>query len=149
MNMNSQQITKDISIGAQPSEQDLKQLAREGVKTVINLRVENEQEDQLSPIDEGQTARDLGMEYLHIPVIGDQIREGQVDEFRNAVENLPKPIYAHCAKGKRAATLCMMDRGMREGWSGKETVAQAKEMGFDFNPNLEKFMQEYVDARKA
>jgi uncharacterized protein (TIGR01244 family) len=147
--MNAQKITSDVSIGAQPSETDLKQLARDGVKTVINLRVENEQEGQLSPMDEGQLARDLGLEYLHIPVIGDQIREGQVDEFRNAVENLPKPIYAHCAKGKRAATLSMMDRAVREGWSGKETLSQTKKMGFDLNPNLEKFVKEYVDARKA
>jgi uncharacterized protein (TIGR01244 family) len=147
--MNSQQITHDVSIGPQPSEQDLQQLAKDGVKTVINLRVENEQEGQLSPMDEGQMARDLGMEYLHIPVIGDQIREGQVDEFRNAVENLPKPVYVHCAKGKRAATLSLMDRAVCEGWSGKETLAQAKKQGFDLNPNLEKFVREYVDARKA
>jgi uncharacterized protein (TIGR01244 family) len=147
--MNSHQILEEVSVGPQPSENDLKQLARKGVKTVINLRVENEQEGQLSPMDEGQLARDLGLEYLHIPVIGDQIREGQVDEFRNAVENLPKPIYAHCAKGKRAAALSMMTRGVRDGWSGKETVAQATQLGFEFDPNLEKFMKEYVDAREA
>jgi hypothetical protein len=38
---------------------------------------------------------------------------------------------------------------VREGWSGKETLSQTKKMGFDLNPNLEKFVKEYVDARKA
>ncbi len=146
--MQSKAINSEMSIGPQPSESDIQELAGQGVKTVINLRVDNEAEDQLSPIDEGQMARDAGMEYLHIPVIGNQIREGQVDEFRNAVDNLPKPIYVHCAKGKRAAVFAVMDEAVRKRRSGKEALARASELGYEVdNANLQKFVKEYIDSR--
>jgi uncharacterized protein (TIGR01244 family) len=120
------------------------------VKTVINLRVEHESPDQIDPVDEGNLVREAGMEYLHIPVIGSQIREGQVDEFRNAVSQLPKPIFVHCQKGKRAGVLAMMDQGVRNRWSGKETIAKAREAGLEIDDAaLVTFIREYVDSRKA
>ncbi len=147
--MESKAITPDVSIGAQPQAADIQQLARDGVKTVINLRVDNETHDQLSPLDEAQMVRDAGMEYLHIPVIGSQVREGQVDEFCNAVEKLPKPIFVHCAKGKRAAALAVMNQARQEGWSGKKTLAQAEAMGYPYDdPNMAKFASEYVESRR-
>ncbi len=147
--MESKFVTTDIAVGAQPSVEDILQLAREGVKTVINLRVENESDDQLSPFEEGQIVRDAGMEYLHIPVIASQVREGQVDEFCNAVEKLPRPIFVHCAKGKRAAALATMYQAVQEGWSGKKMIAHAEELGFPYDdPNLARFAREYVDSRR-
>jgi uncharacterized protein (TIGR01244 family) len=144
----NQHPTQDLTVGAQPTTQEISQLAREGFKTVINLRVENEQEGQLSPMEEGQTVRDAGMEYLHIPVIGNQIREGQVDEFTNAVESLPKPIYVHCAKGKRAGLFSTMHCAVKDGLSGKQTLARAKETGIEIDDaNLERFVKEYVESR--
>lgn len=147
--MDVTKISSEVQIGAQPSKEQIQEMQRAGFKTVINLRVEHEDESQLDPVDEAALVREAGMEYLHIPVIGSQIREGQVDEFRNAVEQLPKPIFVHCAKGKRAAVLALMGQGVSEGWSGKETLAKAKEMGYPFDdPNLEKFAKEYVDSRR-
>jgi uncharacterized protein (TIGR01244 family) len=147
--MKTTKVRDDVSVGAQPSAGDVQQLARDGFKTVINLRVENEEDGQLSPIDEAQMVREAGMEYLHIPVISSQIREGQVDEFRNALENLPKPVFVHCAKGKRAGLFSLMDQAQSEGWSGKDTVSRAKQMGWEItDADLEKFVKEYVDSRK-
>jgi uncharacterized protein (TIGR01244 family) len=147
--MNTTKIRDEVSVGAQPTQADVQQLARDGFKTVINLRVENEEEGQLNPIDEAQMVRGEGMEYLHIPVISSQIREGQVDEFHDALDSLPKPVFVHCAKGKRAGILSLMDQARREKWSGKETLSRAKQMGWEItDASLEKFVKEYVDSRR-
>lgn len=147
--MQTKQIAQEILIGAQPQREDITALAAEGVQTVVNLRVENESDDQLSPVDEAQLVREAGMEYLHIPVIGSQIREGQVDEFRNAVEKLPKPIFVHCAKGNRAALFTVMDQSVREQTGGKNALSRITDLGYDCDDaNLRTFVKDYVDSRK-
>jgi uncharacterized protein (TIGR01244 family) len=148
--MQTKQIAQEIFIGAQPQKEDIAALAAEGVQTVVNLRVENESDDQLSPVDEAQLVREAGMEYLHIPVIGSQIREGQVDEFRNAVEKLPKPIFVHCAKGKRAALFTVMDQSVREQTEGKNALSRISDLGYACaDTNLRTFVKDYVDSRKS
>ena len=60
-------IKDQLTIGAQPTEEQLKHLAEEGFKSVVNLRMPGEEEQPLSPDEEGEKVRALGMEYLHIP----------------------------------------------------------------------------------
>lgn len=42
-------ITDRLYVGAQPTEEQLKQLAGDGFQTVVNLRAEGEDEQPLSP----------------------------------------------------------------------------------------------------
>ena len=42
-------LNDHISVGAQPSEEQLKQMAREGIKSVVNLRTEGEEDQPFSP----------------------------------------------------------------------------------------------------
>ncbi len=46
-----------------------------------------------------------GMEAVHIPVVASAIGGEDIKAFREAVEDLPKPIAAFCRTGTRAALL--------------------------------------------
>lgn len=143
---NEMQISESITIGAQPSEEELSQLMNKGFKSIVNLRVDGENEQPMSPDEEGKKAKALGIEYVHIPVPSKSMKTEQVDQFRQALKQLPFPVLVHCQKGKRAGALSMMHIAIESGWSGEETLQKAHDMGFQCDdPTMAEFVKSYID----
>jgi uncharacterized protein (TIGR01244 family) len=142
-------INDTVTVGAQPTEDQLAELARAGFRTVVNLRTAGEQDQPLSPEAEGEKVRALGMVYLHIPVSTKDMKAEQVDEFRQKFAGLPKPVFVHCHSGKRAGAFVMMSMAAEEGLSGDQTLRQAEQMGFRCDqPALKEFVKGYVDRHR-
>lgn len=132
-----------------PDAEALTELRDQGFRAVVNLRTQDEQNQPLSPEQEGDTVRRLGMDYLHIPVSPQALAPELVDRFCEQVAHLPKPVYIHCASGKRSGAFTMMDRGVEQNLSGQEVVDRAVQMGFlDGVPALEKLVRDYVDHHR-
>ena len=132
----------------QPSQEELEQLAREGFKAVANLRMPGEQNQPLSPEEEGAVVRRVGMAYVHVPVASTGPRPEQVDRFREELSGLEGPVLVHCASGKRSGAFAILHAAARKGLSGEEALARAKELGFDWkSPELEGFVRRYLDQR--
>jgi uncharacterized protein (TIGR01244 family) len=139
-------INDQVAVGAQPSEDQLQQLGKQGFKTVVNFRTEDEDMQPLSPQAEGEQVKAAGMAYLHIPVSMKSIGPELVDQFREKYPDLPKPIFAHCKSGKRAGAMVMMHMAVEQGMTGDQTLQRAKEMGFECDqPKLEQFVRQSVD----
>ncbi|MFQ5687766.1 MAG: beta-lactamase hydrolase domain-containing protein [Candidatus Scalindua sp.] len=144
---NEMQISESITIGAQPSEEELSQLMNRGFKSIVNLRVDGENEQSMSPDEEGKKVKALGMEYVHIPVPSNGMNTEQVDRFRQTLKQLPSPVLVHCQKGKRAGALSMMHIAIESGWSGEETLQKAHDMGFQCDdPAMSDFVNGYIDS---
>jgi uncharacterized protein (TIGR01244 family) len=142
----SMKINDDVTVGGQPDDGQLAELARGGFKAVVNLRTAGEQDQPLSPEAEGERVRALGMEYAHLPVSTKDMRPEQVDEFRERLAALPKPAFVHCHRGKRAGAFVMMGVAVEQGMSGDQTLQQAEQMGFQCDqPELKEFVKGYVD----
>ncbi len=142
-------ISDQLAVGPQPTEEQLKQFAEEGFKSVVNLRMSDEEDQSLSPDEEGVKVRSLGMEYLHIPVSKKAIQPEQVDSFREEIRRLPKPVFAHCHLGKRAGALAMMHAACEAGMSGDQTLERAEQMGFKCDvPELKGFVKGYIDRSR-
>jgi uncharacterized protein (TIGR01244 family) len=143
-------INDDIMVGAQPSEAELKAMADDGFKSVISLRTDDEPMQRLSPDEEGDKAREFGLEYTCIPVSMDQADHALVDRFRQQLDDAPKPVYVHCRMGKRAGAFVMMDQAVKNDLTGQQTLEKAEEMGFQCDEeSLEKFVRTYVDSRES
>lgn len=143
------QINEQITVGGQPSEDDLQSLAERGFKTVVNLRTEGEEDQPLSPAAEGEKVRELGMEYIHFPVSPDAMSPAQEDEFRQRLHSFTEPVFVHCGSGKRAGAFVVMDKAINEGWSGEYTLQRAQQMGFECqSPKIKEFVKTYVDSRQ-
>lgn len=141
-------INDQVTVGAQPSEDQLQQLGKQGFKSVVNFRTDGEEEQPLSPQAEGEKVKAAGMEYLHIPVSMKSMGPEQVDQFRKKFPDLPKPVYAHCKSGKRAGAIVMMNMAVEQGMSGDQTLQQAEQMGFKCDqPELKEFVKSYVDGQ--
>lgn len=145
----SMKINDAVTVGGQPDDGQLAELARGGFKAVVNLRTAGEQDQPLSPEAEGERVRALGMEYVHLPVSTKDMRPEQVDEFCQKLAALPKPVFAHCHRGKRAGAFVMMGVAVEQGMSGDETLQQAERMGFQCDqPELKEFVKVYVDRNR-
>jgi len=148
--MQAMKINEQVTVGPQPSEDQLQELHGQGFKSVVNFRTEGEEEQPLSPQDEGEKVKSLGMEYLHIPVSMKAMGPELVDQFREEYPDLPKPVYAHCKGGKRAGAMAMMNMAVEQGMTGEQTLQKAKEMGFECDkPELEQFVRKYVDEHSS
>ncbi len=143
-------ISNELTVGGQPSATDLEKLRADGFKSIVNLRTEGEDDQALSPAEEGEKARATGLTYVHLPVSGANMQPERVDEFRRELSVLPKPVFIHCHKGKRAGAFTMMHLAVTAGQSGDETLKQAEQMGFQCDvPALKELVKNYVDNNQA
>lgn len=144
-------ISERLSVGKQhPADDDLRRLAQDGFKSVVNLRTSGEENQPLDPEEEGRLVRALGMQYVHYPVKSDELSTEAVDGFREQLAGLPRPVFAHCASGKRSGAFLMMHIAAETGMTGEETIRKAEEMGFECDtPELEQFVRTYVDEHRT
>lgn len=147
--MNATKLSDEVLIGPQPSSEELAELSKQGVAAVVNLRTPHEDDDPTSAREEGLQVQKLGMMYMNVPVEPAAISDHNVDDFLGKVSLLPKPIFVHCENGQRAAALALIERGVRQGWSGDETLAQAETLDLPCDhPEIQEFVKQQVESKQ-
>jgi uncharacterized protein (TIGR01244 family) len=95
-----------LLIGGQPSVAALKAFHNLGVTAVVNLRTPAEMDDrERVPFDEAAAVAELGMNYVHIPLGGDEYPYDRdaVEQFAAVLEAHPGPVLLHCTVAWRAS----------------------------------------------
>ena len=130
--------------GAQPDEQGMANLARLGVRTIINLRL---------PTDtwhgEETAARIRGIGYVAVPLRGLSAPTGeQVARVLALIDTSPPPVFLHCEHGAdRTGTIIACYRMRREGWPVERAFAEARRHGFSpFQIGMRHFIFEYASS---
>lgn len=139
-------ITETITIGDQPTVEDLARLQSEGYAGVINLRNPGEPEQPMSPADEAGTVVSLGMEYLHYGVGGAPLSDqgvAAVCDFVDRHVQSGRKVMVHCRKGGRAAALVLIQQARANGWKPEEAIAKGKAMGLDVDGGLRTLVETY------
>jgi uncharacterized protein (TIGR01244 family) len=110
-------VGTDLFIAGQPTEKALRELKAKGVTTVINLRMP--QEMAQVGFDEAALLKELGLNYVHIPMRGtpeNPYGPKQLDEFAAALEAAQGKVLLHCTVAWRASHLwaayLIRDRGV-------------------------------------
>jgi sulfide:quinone oxidoreductase len=118
-------ISQRVSVGEQPRKADLEELKKDGVTTVVNLRVVGE-ETPLTPAEERALAEQLGLQYHHLPISLDKLNAAQVKELREILENSKGQVFVHCGLGQRACSFSLAASGV----DTDSIFEQARELGF-------------------
>jgi protein tyrosine phosphatase (PTP) superfamily phosphohydrolase (DUF442 family) len=112
---NATQVTPNLVTGGQPTAQQLTALKAAGTAVVLDVRDPMEPR----PFDEPATVRELGMEYVNIPVVPGALDDALLDRILDVVRrNAERPMFFHCGSGNRVGgpllAYLMIDRGMDE-----------------------------------
>jgi protein tyrosine phosphatase (PTP) superfamily phosphohydrolase (DUF442 family) len=123
---NACQILPNIITGGQPTAAQLRALKEAGGSVVLDVRDPMEPR----PVDEPALVRELGMEYVNVPVragsLDDQTMERILAVLRNAGD---RTVFFHCGSGNRVGGALIpyfiLDQGMEE----HDAVDQAMRVG--------------------
>lgn len=101
--------TDEFSTAPQLNIEDVAEVAQLGFKTLINNRPDFEGgPTQPTSAQIKAAAEAVGLAYVYIPVIPNQIQPDEVSAFASAYEAAQKPILAFCRTGNRANSLCKL-----------------------------------------
>ena len=100
-------VGDDVFISGQPTERALRDLRGQGVTTVVNLRTPEEMSSRV-PFDEAALVKNLGMQYVYIPVRGNAefpYSPAAVKSFAAAMSGAKGKVLLHCTIAWRASHL--------------------------------------------
>ena len=120
------QMNERFFRGAQPKEEDYKDLNSLGIKTVIDLR-----DDPTSY--EKRDVEALGMRYVNIPMNGKNYPQpGQVAAFLKLVDDAGTgKFFVHCAGGRhRTGVMGAIYRFTHDKWNYDQAYAEMKQYDF-------------------
>jgi protein tyrosine/serine phosphatase len=136
--------------GAQPVGSDYADLAKLGVKTIINLIGDSDLDAM-----EQSSVEKLGMRYVYIPMSTHQAPTAkQLEAFLSIVnDSASQPVYVHCVGGRhRTGVMTAVYRMNKDGLSGQAAFQEMKKFNYgpDFlHPEFKKFVYGYQPTSKA
>jgi protein tyrosine/serine phosphatase len=122
------QVDTALYRGGQPDAAAFRQLKELGIKTVVNLRRNDE---------ERQVVEALGLRYVDLSTgltpfgLSGGIKADVVRQFFEVVDD-PRsgPVFVHCRRGAdRTGVLIAMYRVARQGWTAKAAYEEARTIG--------------------
>jgi len=123
----------ELYISGQPDKKSFDTLKDWGVTTVINLRTEREMANrEYVPFDEKIVLDSLGMQYIHIPLGGEDTpynREG-LEKFADALGKADGKVLLHCTVAWRASHMWAAYLIEYKGMSPDEAIRHAKAVNF-------------------
>lgn len=114
--------------GGQPSIKGLKELKKNGINIIVNLRARNRDKKTIIKFLGGR------MYSIHLPIIPFYPTESSVIAFlRIFIGRKEEKIYVHCFHGAdRTGLMCAMYRIIMQGWDKEKAISEMKKNGFHF-----------------
>lgn len=134
-------LNESLAFGSAADAAQLRELAQQGYKTVIDLCAAEENIPVLA-----EAARAAGLELLHFPVSANALSKEAVQGFIAKLSAARQPVYTRCASGKRAGLMTLLAEATYNHWSEQEFFQHVKECGFDCEsaPVLAQFAMSYL-----
>ena len=129
--------------GAKPDGPALDTLQRLGVRSIIDLRMPREIDN-----DEARKARMRGIAYTNVPLPGLRApTDQQVQQVLTLLRTLPGPVYLHCEHGcDRTGTIVACSRMQEDHWAMEPALREAEFHGLS---GLERGMRRYIQSFPA
>lgn len=103
--MNVTRITPDYSVASQITAADVIEIAALGFRSIMCNRPDAEDPGQPDFAEIDAAARTQGLVTTHVPVVSGVIYADDVEVFRAAMAELPRPVLAYCRSGTRCQNL--------------------------------------------
>lgn len=125
------QVTDKFWVSSQPALASFETARREGIARIVNNRPDGEEPDQLSAATAAAKASELGMDYIHIPVVSGHITLEAIRALQKALADAPGAVMAHCKSGTRSLTLWAIGEVLDGRLALDEIDALGRRVGID------------------
>ena len=134
-------VTGELYVGAGPTGPLIAQLSLWGIKSIVNLRYDDEPVILTAANAQIECQR-FGLEYCHIPVRDRfSITRIEIDNFNRAFAKLSKPAFVYCRSGYRSAAMWALYELQQQ------NVDDVIETCFDAGIDLHAIRQTLVDHK--
>lgn len=141
---NSSAFGSQVYFAGQPSEADLAEYARLGVKTVVNLRMPAEMEKL--GFDEAAAAKAAGLKYVSVPFSGMPSDGDLARIYSELNKSGDGKVLLHCASSNRVGVSWAAFRSAEHGLPADDALAEGRAAGLK-NPTLEKLTREKIGRK--
>jgi protein tyrosine phosphatase (PTP) superfamily phosphohydrolase (DUF442 family) len=123
---NLHKVSDGLYRGAQPTAEGFRELKKLGIKTVVNLRSDHSDMDEMD---------NIGLEYVSIPMHAWHPEQEDLVQFLKVVTDPTKtPVFVHCQHGSdRTGEICAAYRVAVQGWNVEDAIKEMLEGGFGFH----------------
>lgn len=125
---NFMKVNDHVYRGAQPTEEGFQNLAKLGIKTVVDLQAAGDERAR----DEAKWVKAAGMQYISVPMKGMATpKDKDVAKVLALLEDQTTgPVFVHCHAGAdRTGGVIACYRIEHDGWTNAKAFEEAKEMG--------------------
>lgn len=136
-----EQINEHVYRGAQPTARGFEELAKMGIKSVVDLRREDQQ-----VLREKQIVTALGMRFVSVPMTMHAPTDEQIAKVMEQLQSQSAwPVYVHCHGGRdRTGTVVACYRIAHDGWKNNTALDEANHRGLRmYDGGLQRFILHY------
>ncbi|WP_392481218.1 beta-lactamase hydrolase domain-containing protein [Nostoc sp. C110] len=119
-------INDQLAIAGQITLDQLKQIADEGYKSVLNLRLPDET-GLLA--DEQEKTEFLGLYYVNFPTKTEDINHQSMLQIYQTIAELPKPTLIHCDNSIRSAAIVLLYIAIKQGITFEKALQKVITLG--------------------
>lgn len=140
---NFSRIQPNIAVSGQPNEENLKKATESGYKTIINLRPREEW-----PFDEESLVKDLGMNYVLIPISTPESLTFEKAKELQAIlhERSAYPVLIHCGSSNRVGALYALYENLEKRVPADKAIEIGKRAGMT-SPTLEERVRFLIENK--
>jgi sulfide:quinone oxidoreductase len=124
-------LTESLFVSEQILAEDLKEIAAQGIKTIMCHRPDGEGADQPNFEEIQKAAKKHKIKAHYLPVVAGKISDDDVAAFTKIFAEAEQPVLGYCRTGMRAASLWALSQGRSLGLS--KVLNAGKEAGYDLS----------------
>ncbi|AFZ24088.1 hypothetical protein Cylst_1830 [Cylindrospermum stagnale PCC 7417] len=119
-------INDELAIAGQITPEQLKQIADDGYKSVLNLRFT----DETGWWDlEQEKTEFLGLNYFNLPTKTEGINHQVALQLFQIISELPKPLLIHCDNSMRSAAIVLLSIANKQGMTFENALQKIIKLG--------------------
>ena len=128
-------IDENLSISGQIFVGHLDKIKAQGFTTIMCNRPDFEEDDEDQPLssDIQDRARELGMEFIYIPIDGSGPTMKAVQKTKAALDTARGPVLAYCLSGKRSLMLYSLAKAFGGHSTTDELISKATSVGYNLS----------------
>lgn len=135
-------VSDSIATSGQPTKEQLREIKDSGYQIVINLALPTSAN---ALPDEKETVENLGMQYVHIPVVWEDPKFEDFTQFYNVMTaNNDKKTFVHCAANMRVSAFMYLYHRLHENMSDEEAKKDLYQIWVP-NDTWQKFITQVVE----